>query len=218
MSDIKKFNDLGDYEFSCGNYSAAYDYFKSSIEIDADNAYAWYKRSLCASELENHKEFQAGMQKALSIADKNLAYEIQKSLLEEHINACSRLIELYVGKCRILGYGPAAEVEKSNCETEIVSNSIDLTNINYQLLHLLAEDKIRIEDAAAMATKITDAIENLKNLDQTMFGGFSNIWKHDFHTRIVPGYNNVCAWINYLSKSNPTLNISKKDGINASFV
>jgi len=218
MSDIKKFNELGDYEFSCGNYSAAYDYFKSSIEIDAGNAYAWYKRSLCASKLENFNEFHAGMQKALSIADKNLSYDIQKSLLDGHVEACSRLIELYTDKCKNLGYGPAAEVGKADCEMDIVSNSIDLTNINYQLLQLLSEDKIRIEDAVELAMKITGSIENLQNLNTTIFGEFSKIWKHDFNSRIVPKYNNVCAWINYISKSNPLLNISRKTGINASFV
>ena len=59
-----KVESLGDYEYDCKNYQAAYDYYKQAVELNPESAYAWFRRSMCANKLNNAQEFIKGIAKA----------------------------------------------------------------------------------------------------------------------------------------------------------
>lgn len=218
MNEVSKLNDLGDYEFSCGNYSAAYEYFKSSIEVDPTGGYAWYRRSLSAEKLGNYEEFSTGIARAKSFADKDLLCAIRISEIEAQSTLCAEIIKLRVDQCGSAGYGPHSEVTKDQCEKKIVQAAVDLFDLRFELRHALTEGEVTARAALDLATKILSKIEAVAILKPAIFGDFGRFWVSDLYTKIAPRYNNFCAWVNFLAQAHPELKIPRYGGIEAKFV
>jgi len=195
--DVKKYIELGNYEFICENFTGAYDYYKRGIEIDPDNAYLWYKRSLSALRLNNLSEFSIGFEKARSLADADFYSEIESTFILEMILLNWEMLETkYQDACRGSGLGSIAsrskkrldifeEIDKILDRIFFMRNKLRIDNKN-----LLISDSHAI-DVMKKIYKVLMDIEQLRGaLEYEIF------WRKKVGTNVVSCIDNTALWLN----------------------
>lgn len=218
MSDeVNKLKKLGDYEFDSGNFESSYDYYKKIVELDPDDAYAWYRRSICAMRDMNVKEFIAGINKARTLASNNLTERIESDYFEEMTKFYRGAIDniLSISKeGRGLDH-QAAMFEHTKDAVNYTENILDLSN---ELKAKVKVGILSVEAGISMADKLYKAAYNILEVDVATFGSAGIVWQNGIGLSLVPRLNNLAAWMNYqISRSSKT-STKAKIGINAKFV
>lgn len=211
-----KVESLGDYEYDCKNYQAAYDYYKQAVELNPESAYAWFRRSMCANKLNNAQEFIKGIAKAKDLADSELKNRIEFEFYTEMIHIFNMSVELALENISP-GYGPQRDVLLFKEAEDAGSSAIELAKLAPEIIAKFKNKEIDFNSTFSLTKSIYSKLKIIYGFDANEFKPAELTWKNQMGT-LVQKMNNLAAWINYQVEVNGLKDDSKETGIKAKFV
>ena len=148
-----KVESLGDYEYDCKNYQAAYDYYKQAVELNPESAYAWFRRSMCANKLNNAQEFIKGIAKAKDLADSELKNRIEFEFYTEMIHIFNMSVELALENISP-GYGPQRDVLLFKEAEDAGSSAIELAKLAPEIIAKFKNKEIDFNSTFSLTKSI----------------------------------------------------------------
>jgi tetratricopeptide (TPR) repeat protein len=211
-----KVESLGDYEYDCKNYQAAYDYYKQAVELNPESAYAWFRRSMCANKLNNAQEFINGIAKAKDLADSELKNRIEFEFYTEMIHIFNMSVELALENISP-GYGPQRDVLLFKEAEDAGSSAVELAKLAPEIIAKFKNKEIDFNSTFRLTKSIYSKLKIIYGFDANEFKPAELTWKNKMGT-LVQKMNNLAAWINYQVEINGLKDDSKETGIKAKFV
>lgn len=194
----KKFCDLGDYEFDCKNFKDAYNYYKQAFEIDTEDPYVWYKRSLAAKRINRDDEFFSGIEKSISLSEGKLRSEIKACFHSEKAGDHMGYIYTYYNGAKNFTGNYEEGFKLKFCEL-CISEIKSLIAIRNQLRLENSSGSIDDEHAINTMNEIYQWLVKIKNFE-SVFGLAENIWQPTIARTVVPCIDNTAAWLNFKLK------------------
>lgn len=212
----EKLEKLGDYEFDCGNWQQAYDYYRQVVELDVDRAYSWFRRSICAMKLDKTTEFINGIERARSLATPELLNVIEEQYYSEMVDLYFNAIDSNYESSR--GYGPQHDVEMFTNSKDAIKHLKSLINLSNEVKVKLSIGDISAETAMKIGHHIYNTTYKVIEFDPDRYKPAQAVWIGGVALDVIPEFNNLAAWINYHIQQHNITGVSRKPGIKAKFI